>query len=88
LRKVIERRATTVPMAAVVGRCGRCSALAAMTDSIGSGWFAAAALAALMEMYFHKPSAPAPPTTTASRAIDATRLRLFIGAASSCLYDG
>jgi hypothetical protein len=37
LRKVIERRASTVPTEVVVARCSRSPATAAVTDSIGSG---------------------------------------------------
>jgi hypothetical protein len=42
---VIERIAITVPMAVVAGMCWSVFASAAITDSVGSGCCAAAALA-------------------------------------------
>jgi len=52
----MERRATTVPMAVVVGRCSIGLATAAATDSIGSGWFARPASEASIEAGFRAES--------------------------------
>src|SRR5439155_1620130 len=74
-RRVIERRAMTVPIDVVGWRCSRAFATAAVTDSIGSGWFADAAPASCLDAYFHAARAPPVPTTVASSRTDPIRPR-------------
>jgi hypothetical protein len=76
---VIERNAITVPTAVVEGVCWRDFASAAITDSIGSGWDAAAATADWIALYFHIPRITAPPTMMASSTADDFKWRLFMG---------
>jgi hypothetical protein len=48
-------------------------ATAAATVSVGSGWFAEAASALRMALYFHAPSATAVASTAETRATDRRR---------------
>ena len=73
----MERSARTVPIDVVVRRCSRSVATAAVTTSIGSGWFAEAAAEAAMSVYFQA-ARPAPVATTVARSTtDAIHPREF-----------
>src|SRR2546425_4860042 len=69
LRSVIEVSARMVPTDVVVGRYRRSRATARVTDSMGSGWLAAAASARWMEARFQAtrplPVAASPSSSTA-----------------------
>jgi hypothetical protein len=65
LRRVTDRSARTVPVEVVVSRYWWLSAAVAVTDSIGSGWFAEAASAARREDRLEA-ARPAPVAATAS----------------------
>src|SRR5512144_2947578 len=65
-------------MDVAVWRCSTSLAKATVTDSIGSGWFAEAAAASCMDVYFHA-ARPTPTDTTAtSNRKDPIQLRRFI----------
>src|SRR5256886_13904802 len=78
LRRVIELRARTAPIAVAVGRYKRCCATADVMEAVGSGWLAAAASALRMEAYFHAASTVPVTTRVSSRTADRSQLRLLI----------
>src|SRR6185295_10748997 len=78
LRRVIEFSARTVPTDVVVGRYCRARATASVTDSMGSGWLAAAASAFRAEACFQATRLPAVRASVPNRTADPTQPRLFM----------
>src|SRR6266540_2247841 len=78
LRRVIELSARTVPTDVVVGRYCRARATARVTDSMGSGWLAAAASAFRAEACFQATRLPAVRASVPNSTADPTQPRLFM----------
>src|SRR5690348_1354373 len=78
LRSVIDVSARIVPTDVVVGRYCRAFATAMVTDSMGSGWLAAAASAFRTEARFQATRPPAVTASATSRTADPVQPRLLI----------
>src|SRR5204862_2420248 len=78
LRRVMELSARTVPTEVVVGRYCRARATARVTDSMGSGWLAAAASAFRAAACFQATRLPAVTRSVPSSTADPTQPRLFM----------
>ncbi len=82
--RLTERRASTVPIAAVVSRCLCSRATATAIDSMGSGWLAARAAFASISRCFHAASPAAPSRIPPVSAPDPIHPRRFIGVSPRC----
>src|SRR5437763_13052402 len=78
LRRVIELSARMVPTDVVVGGYWRSLATARVTDSMGSGWRAAAASALRTEACFHATRLPAVRASVPNNTADPVQPRFFI----------
>src|SRR5437763_15159782 len=78
LRRVIELSARMVPTDVVVGRYWRSLATARVTDSMGSGWRAAAASALRAEACFRATTLPAVTASVPHSTADAAQPPLLI----------
>src|SRR5437660_63734 len=78
LRRVMELSARMVPTEVVVGRYCRARATARVTDSMGSGWLAAAASAFRAAACFQATRLPAVTRSVPNSTADPTQPRLFM----------